>query len=54
MFFSVNPPILIFSPVRRVKNNTSKHTLENVKAVKECVISLVTEEMAQQVILIFL
>ena len=47
--FSVNPPILIFSPVRRVRNNTSKHTLENVKAVKECVISLVTEEMAQQV-----
>ena len=47
--FSVNPPILIFSPVRRVRNNTSKHTLENVKAVKECVISLVTEEMTQQV-----
>mgnify|MGYP000044052743 FL=1 len=47
--FSINPPILVFSPVRRVRNNTSKHTLENVQQVKECVISLVTEEIAQQV-----
>ena len=47
--FSVNPPILVFSPVRRVRNNTSKHTLDNVLEVKECVISLVTEEIAQQV-----
>ena len=47
--FSVNPPILVFSPVRRVRNNTSKHTLDNIKEVKECVISLVSEEIAQQV-----
>ncbi|MBT4882100.1 MAG: flavin reductase family protein [Flavobacteriales bacterium] len=47
--FSVNPPILVFSPVRRVRNNTSKHTLDNVHQVKECVISLVTEDIAQQV-----
>jgi len=47
--FSINPPILVFSPVRRVRNNTSKHTLDNVHEVKECVISLVTEEIAQQV-----
>tara|TARA_B100000780_G_scaffold64380_1_gene42098 strand:+ start:112 stop:951 length:840 start_codon:yes stop_codon:yes gene_type:complete len=47
--FSINPPILVFSPVRRVRNNTSKHTLENVNQVKECVISLVTEKIAQQV-----
>ena len=47
--FSINPPILVFSPVRRVRNNTSKHTLENVQQIKECVISLVTEEIAQQV-----
>ena len=47
--FSVNPPILVFSPVRRVRNNTSKHTLDNVHQVKECVISLVTEAIAQQV-----
>lgn len=47
--FSINPPILVFSPVRRVRNNTSKHTLDNVHQVRECVISLVTEEIAQQV-----
>ena len=47
--FSVNPPILVFSPVRRVRNNSSKHTLENVSQVKECVIALVTEEIVQQV-----
>ena len=47
--FSVNPPILVFSPVRRVRNNTSKDTLDNIKEVNECVVSLVTEEIAQQV-----
>ena len=47
--FSVNPPILVFSPVRRMRNNTSKHTLDNVLQLKECVISLVTEDIAQQV-----
>ncbi|MBT3418006.1 MAG: flavin reductase family protein [Flavobacteriales bacterium] len=47
--FSVNPPILVFSPVRRMRNNTSKHTLDNIHQVKECVISLVSEEIAQQV-----
>ena len=47
--FSINPPILVFSPVRRVRNNTSKHTLDNVLQLKECVISLVTEDIAQQV-----
>ena len=47
--FSINPPILIFSPVRRVRNNTLKHTLDNVHQIKECVISLVTEEIGQQV-----
>ena len=47
--FSVNPPILVFSPVRRMRNNTSKHTLDNIHQVQECVISLVSEEIAQQV-----
>ena len=47
--FSANPPILIFSPARRVRGNTIKHTLENVLANKEVVISIVTAEMAQQV-----
>ncbi len=47
--FSANPPILIFSPARRVRGNTIKHTLENVIETKEVVIGIVTTEMAQQV-----
>ena len=47
--FSIDPPIMVFSPVKRVRNNTTKDTLENVKQVKECVIALVTEEMDQKV-----
>ena len=47
--FSANPPILIFSPARRVRGNTIKHTLENVLDNKEVVIGIVTAEMAQQV-----
>ena len=47
--FSANPPILIFSPARRVRDNTIKHTLENIIEIKEVVIGIVTTEMAQQV-----
>ncbi len=47
--FSIKPPILVFSPVRRARNNTSKHTLDNVHQVKECVVCLVSQEMVQQV-----
>jgi len=47
--FSANPPILIFSPARRVRGNTIKHTLENALGNKEVVISIVTTEMAHQV-----
>ncbi len=46
--FSVNPPILVFSPTRRIRNNTTKHTLQNVIATKEAVICLVNQEIAQQ------
>ena len=46
--FSANPPILIFSPARRVKNNTTKHTLENVHEVKEVVINIVNYDIVQQ------
>ncbi len=46
--FSANPPILIFSPARRVRNNTTKHTLENVLATKEVVINIVNYDMVQQ------
>ena len=47
--FSTNPPIVIFSPSRRVRNNTIKHTLENVKEVPEVVINIVTYDMVHQV-----
>lgn len=46
--FSANPPILIFSPVRRVRDNTTKHTLENVHHVKEVVINVVNHAIVQQ------
>ncbi|MCS7028058.1 MAG: flavin reductase family protein [Bacteroidia bacterium] len=47
--FSVNPPILVFSPSRRVRDNTTKHTLENVKKIPECVINVVSYDMVEQV-----
>jgi flavin reductase (DIM6/NTAB) family NADH-FMN oxidoreductase RutF len=47
--FSSNPPIVIFSPSRRIRNNTTKHTLENVKEVPEVVINIATYEMVHQV-----
>ena len=47
--FSVKPPILIFSPVNRMKDNTKKDTLRNVIELKECVISIVNQKIAQQV-----
>ena len=46
--FSTNPPICIFSPARRVRDNTTKHSLENVLQVKECVINIVDYSMVQQ------
>lgn len=46
--FSVNPPIAIFSPARRGSDNSTKHTYENVKHLKECVINIVNFDMVQQ------
>lgn len=46
--FSSNPPIVIFSPARRIRDNTTKHTLENVMEVPEVVINIVTYDMVQQ------
>jgi flavin reductase (DIM6/NTAB) family NADH-FMN oxidoreductase RutF len=46
--FGANPPILIFSPARRVKNNTTKHTLENALSTKEVVINVVNYDIVQQ------
>ncbi|MCB0456374.1 MAG: flavin reductase family protein [Flavobacteriaceae bacterium] len=46
--FSANPPVMVFSPARRVQGNTIKHTLENVQEVKEVVINVVSYAMVQQ------
>lgn len=46
--FSSNPPILIFSPARRGRDNTTKHTLENALVTKECVINIVNYAMVEQ------
>ena len=47
--FSANPPILIFSPARRVRDNSIKHTLMNVEATREVVINVVNYDMVQQI-----
>ena len=47
--FSSNPPIVIFSPARRVRDNTTKHTLENVLEVPEVVIGIVNYKIVQQI-----
>jgi flavin reductase (DIM6/NTAB) family NADH-FMN oxidoreductase RutF len=46
--FSSNPPIVVFSPSRRVRDNTHKHTLENVLQVPEVVINIVDYDMVEQ------
>ena len=46
--FSSNPPILIFSPARRVRDNTIKHTLINAEATREVVINVINFDIVQQ------
>lgn len=46
--FSANPPIMIFSPARRVRDNTTKHTLKNAEEIKEVVINVVNYDMVHQ------
>lgn len=46
--FGSNPPILIFSPARRVRDNTTKHSLDNVLEVSEVVINIVNYDMVEQ------
>lgn len=46
--FGANPPILIFSPARRVRDNTTKDTLANIEATKEVVINVVSYDMVHQ------
>lgn len=46
--FSLNPPVCVFSPSRRVRDNTNKHTYENIREVPEVVINIVNYAMVQQ------
>jgi flavin reductase (DIM6/NTAB) family NADH-FMN oxidoreductase RutF len=47
--FSLNPPVIIFSPSRRGRDNTTKHTLENLLEVPEVAINIVSYDMVHQV-----
>ncbi len=47
--FSSNPPVLVFSPARRGRDNTTKHTYENVLEVPEVVVNICDYSMVQQV-----
>ncbi len=47
-FFGANPPILVFSPMRRISDGTTKDTLRNVEEIKEVVINIVNYDMVQQ------
>ncbi|MGV3587117.1 MAG: flavin reductase family protein [Adhaeribacter sp.] len=46
--FGTNPPILIFSPARRIRDNTTKHTLQNVQQVPEVVVNIGNYPMVEQ------
>ncbi|WP_299758405.1 flavin reductase family protein [uncultured Pontibacter sp.] len=46
--FSAKPPILVFSPARRVRDNTSKHTLENVLETRDVVINIANYDIVEQ------
>jgi flavin reductase (DIM6/NTAB) family NADH-FMN oxidoreductase RutF len=47
--FSTNPPVIIFSPSRRGRDNTTKHTLQNLLEVPEVAVNIVSYDMVQQV-----
>jgi flavin reductase (DIM6/NTAB) family NADH-FMN oxidoreductase RutF len=46
--FGSNPPVIVFSPARRVRDNSTKHTLENIRETGEVVINAVNYAMVQQ------
>lgn len=46
--FSSNPPVMIFSPARSGRDNSTKHTLDNVKVVPETVINIVNHPIVEQ------
>jgi len=49
--FSSNPPILVFSSNRKVKDNTTKHTLHNAQQNKELVVNIVSYDIVRQMAL---
>jgi len=49
--FSSNPPVLAFSPARRGRDNTTKHTLENIQKHRECVINVVNHALLSRMVL---
>lgn len=49
--FSANPPIVVFSPARRGRDNTTKHTYENIKLNGECTVNIVSYDMVHQMVL---
>jgi len=46
--FGLHPPIVIFSPLKRIRDNTTKHTLQNILEVPEVAINIVSYDMIQQ------
>jgi len=46
--FSTNPAVIVFSPSRRVRDNTTKHTLQNILEVPEVVVNIVSYDMIQR------
>lgn len=47
-FFGANPPVLVFSPMRRISDGTTKDSLRNVEEIKEVVINVVNHDIVQQ------
>lgn len=47
-YMSQNPPICVFSPLRRVRDGSTKHTLDNINEVAEVVINIINYDMVQQ------
>lgn len=45
--FSAQPPLVIFSPARRGRDGTTKHTWDNVQEVPEVVVNMVDHQMVQ-------
>ena len=46
--FSTHPPVIVFSPSRRARDNSTKHTLENILEVPEVAVNIVSYDMVQQ------